>query len=104
MFKGHGFKGQGHVRFTTVPFKSLSEKQWGRYRVYIRTRDKFWHCPSLQVTLIDKKEKIFEKKNLKKSFYNCLAYKPPNHPWMSTKKLAGYTQHIYECLVLLYKD
>ena len=50
-----------------------------------------------------------EKKILKKYFF--FSYYTPGHPWVSTNnvqpnrssRLAGYKQHIYECLVLLYR-
>ena len=56
-------------------------------------------------------KKIFEKILKKKIFNFFLAYIPPRPPMSVHKKiqpnrssrLAGYREHIYECLVLLYR-
>ena len=47
-------------------------------------------------------EKMLKKQILRKNFKYFLAYNTPGHPWVSTKNVS-YTQHIYECLVLLYR-
>ena len=72
---------------------------------------KFFEEKKISKKYISKKI-IFEKKNVENFFFGFfLAYVTPRPPLSVHKKfqpnrssrLAGYREHIYECLVLLYR-
>ena len=63
----------------------------------------------LTITIAERPGVAFEKKMLKKLIIFCLYHPPATHECSQkfqanrSYRLAGYTQHVYECLVLLYK-
>ena len=63
----------------------------------------------LTITIAERPGVAFEKKNVEKTNYFYLYHPPATHECSQkfqpnrSYRLAGYTQHVYECLVLLYK-